>query len=560
MLTYLHVKNIALIDELEVDFNEGLNILTGETGAGKSIIIGSINAALGSKISKDFLRSGSEDALIEILFQINSQILIDKIKDFGIDIKDGELLISRKMIQNGRSVFRVNGQVANTNMVKKISESIIDIHSQHEHQSLLNKKNHIKLLDSFLGENLEKDLNIYRSKYKEYLKIKQEIIDDQDPELRKRELSFLEFEINEIESANLTINEDKELNKKYKLLSNSQKIRSVLNEIYNNIIDDNAYNISHNIREAIKDINTIRKLDSDLENLSEQLEQIDLLISDFSRDLNLYVNNIDINEEELEVVHNRLDLINSLKMKYGDTIDDILDLLESKINKHEKLINYEKNVLKIQESITKYEEELMYISNKISDIRNKGAKELSSQIIDVLKDLNLKDTNFEVNINKKHNFDVDGIDDVEFLISTNKGEPTKPLIQIASGGELSRIMLAIKSVLANCDEISTLIFDEIDSGISGRTAQMVAQKLEKLSKNRQILCITHLPQIASMSDTHYVIEKVNKSKQTVTRMKKLNNDEIPNELARLIGGAEITDTVIKSAIEMRSLAKEIKLI
>lgn len=560
MLTYLHVKNIALIDELEVDFNDGLNILTGETGAGKSIIIGSINAALGSKISKDFLRSGSEDALIEILFQINSQILIDKIKDFGIDIKDGELLISRKMIQNGRSVFRVNGQVANTNIVKKISESIIDIHSQHEHQSLLNKKNHIKLLDSFLGEKIERDLNIYRSKYKEYLKIKQEIIDDQDPEIRKRELSFLEFEINEIESANLTINEDKELSKKYKLLSNSQKIRSVLSEIYNNIIDDNSYNISHNISEAIKDITTIRKLDSDLENLSEQLEQIDLLISDFSRDLNLYVNNIDVNEEELEMVHNRLDLINNLKMKYGDTIDYILDLLESKINKHEKLINYEKNVLKIQESISKYEDELINISEKISNIRNKGAKELSSQIIDVLKDLNLKDTKFEVKIDKKYNFDVDGIDDVEFLISTNKGEPTKPLIQIASGGELSRIMLAIKSVLANCDEISTLIFDEIDSGISGRTAQMVAQKLEKLAKNRQILCITHLPQIAAMSDTHYVIEKINKNKQTLTKMKKLNNDEIPNELARLIGGAEITDTVIKSAIEMRSLAKDIKLL
>lgn len=560
MLTYLHVKNIALIDELEVDFNDGLNILTGETGAGKSIIIGSINAALGSKISKDFLRSGSEDALIEILFQINSQILIDKIKDFGIDIKDGELLISRKMIQNGRSVFRVNGQVANTNIVKKISESIIDIHSQHEHQSLLNKKNHIKLLDSFLGEKIERDLNIYRSKYKEYLKIKQEIIDDQDPEIRKRELSFLEFEINEIESANLTINEDKELSKKYKLLSNSQKIRSVLSEIYNNIIDDNSYNISHNISEAIKDITTIRKLDSDLENLSEQLEQIDLLISDFSRDLNLYVNNIDVNEEELEMVHNRLDLINNLKMKYGDTIDDILDLLESKINKHEKLINYEKNVLKIQENISKYEDELINISEKISNIRNKGAKELSSQIIDVLKDLNLKDTKFEVKIDKKYNFDVDGIDDVEFLISTNKGEPTKPLIQIASGGELSRIMLAIKSVLANCDEISTLIFDEIDSGISGRTAQMVAQKLEKLAKNRQILCITHLPQIAAMSDTHYVIEKINKNKQTLTKMKKLNNDEIPNELARLIGGAEITDTVIKSAIEMRSLAKDIKLL
>jgi DNA repair protein RecN (Recombination protein N) len=560
MITYLHVKNIALIDELEVDFNEGLNILTGETGAGKSIIIGSINAVLGNKIPKDFLRTGTEHSIIEILFQVNSNYLKNKIKDYGIEISDDdcELLISRKIIQKGRSVFRINGQVVNTTTVKNISNSIIDIHSQHEHQSLLNKKNHLKLLDDFLGESIEKELDKLHSKYREYTKIKSEINEELDSNVRRRELDFLEFEINEIESTNLIIGEDKKLLDKYKVLSNGQKIKRALSNIYNVISNDStANNASNNLFEGLREINGIRDIDSNINNLAKQLEQIDVLINDFSRDLQDYVNSLDVDEEELELTANRIDKINSLKTKYGDNIDDILVSLERKKEKYDKLVYYEENISKIKNKLNEYKKEIIEICNKISSIRAKGSDRLSREIINVLKDLNLKDTSFEVNIERKEDFDINGLDNVEFLVSTNQGEPMKPLIQIASGGELSRIMLAIKSVLADCDKIDTLIFDEIDTGISGRTAQMVAEKLSVLSKKRQLLCITHLPQIASMADTHYLIEKNVVNDKTVTKMRKLNYDETINELGRLIGGAEITKTVLNSAREMKKLVKQI---
>lgn len=559
MLTYLHVKNIALIDELEVEFDEGLNIMSGETGAGKSIIIGSINAVLGNKISKDFIRKDEESALIELIFQVESNEVIDQLKNLDIEVED-EVFVSRKISQNGRSIFKINGQVVGATDVKEITSMLIDLHSQHEHQSLLHKKNHLKLLDRYLGEEVIGLQVQLKSKYKSHLALKSELKGYLwDDEARKREIAFLEFEINEIESAALIPNEDEHLEQVYKKQSNMQVIQSALSTVQDLVNgQDYPQGAMFQISKAIEVMNKIRSIDEHTMRLSEQLEQIDFLIADFGRDLPKYAADLYVDEEILNETRKRIDLINGLKMKHGNQIEDILDVLTAKRLKLDQMAHYEENFQKVQKEIQVLEKEMTQICNKLTEIRKNGAKILAAKILIALKDLNLQNTEFDVQITPKGTWGTDGSDDIEFLISTNKGEELKPLIQIASGGELSRVMLSIKSVLADCDEIGTLIFDEIDNGISGRTAQMVAEKMAKLSNKRQLICITHLPQIAAIADHHYLIEKNSTQDRSITTMFELKESEIPNELARLIGGAKITDAVKTSAIEMKELANELK--
>lgn len=559
MLTYLHVKNIALIDEMEIDFNDGFNIMTGETGAGKSIIIGSINAVLGNKLPKDFIRKNEDYALIELIFQLSSKEAIERLKELDID-NDEELLISRRINQNGRSVFKMNNQVVNASDVKEITSLLIDLHSQHEHQSLLNKKNHIKLVDRYLGDNVEKILYELKNKYKIYMELKNKVnefsIDIKD---RKQEIDFLSYEINEIESAKLTVGEDDRLEELYKKQANMQVIHNNLSNTYELMSDSNHQgSMSLQISRAIELLNSIKNYDNKLVEFYGQLEEIDVLITEFGRDIYHYIEDLDIDEESLAYTGNRIHLINGLKMKHGNKIEDILEALSVKKEKLDQLINYEENINKLNKEIDIIEKELIKLCSKLTRLREDGANKLAKQIVENLKDLNLKDSQFKINISKKESYTSEGWDDVEFMITTNIGEELKPLIQIASGGELSRVMLAIKSVFANCDEIATLIFDEIDSGISGRTAQMVAEKMVSLSKSRQLICITHLPQIAAMADSHYLISKNNNIDKTITSMIKLKEDDIPHELSRLIGGAKITDSIFKSAVEMKKLANEVK--
>ncbi|PKM95874.1 MAG: DNA repair protein RecN [Firmicutes bacterium HGW-Firmicutes-1] len=559
MLTYLHVKNIALIDELEVDFDGGFNILTGETGAGKSIIIGSINAVLGSKVSKDFIRKDEENALVELMFQVTSKDVLKQLKDLEIDC-DGEVLISRKISQNGRSVFKVNGQVVNAEGVKNMTSLLIDLHSQHEHQSLLEKKNHIRLLDKYLGNKVELIQNELKAKYKKYQQLKNEIKEfSLDHETIKREISFLEYEIVEIENAQLTPGEDELLDLEYKKQSNIQSIQSTLSNI-REMIDgqDHISSVSFQVTKALELMNRIKGLDHTLVKLTEQLEQIDFILMDFNHDTYEYIDNLIMDEEALDYTRKRIDTINGLKMKHSNNIEEILLMLEVKREKHQKLLHHEESLEKIRNEMMILEREIIDLCKSLTTVRVEGSKELSKQIVVALKDLNLNNTDFLIQCLQKEAFGPDGWDDVEFMISTNIGENMKQLIQIASGGELSRVMLAIKSVLADCDEISTLIFDEIDNGISGRTAQMVAEKMVRLSRSRQLICISHLPQIAAMADNHYLIEKRSNNDKTITTMVKLKEEEIPNELSRLIGGAKITESIQKSAIEMKKLANEVK--
>ena len=559
MLVHLHVKNLALIDEIDVEFSERLNILTGETGAGKSIIIDSINSALGAKVSKDIIRTGSEYALVELLFNIDNEKVVQYVKEMDIPIDDNrELLISRKINNQGRSIQKINGKNVTISMLKEIANYLLDIHGQHEHQSLLHKKNHLIILDEFCGEQLKGLKSDLVDLLNEYHKIVEQVNDlNNGYENRQREIDFLKYELNEIETANLKINEDEELNIKYKKMSHAKQITESISTVYS-IINSNNNSVTDNISKSIKMLRQVEKYDNNICNFNEQLETVDQLINDLCREINIYIEDIIYDDSIFNEIDSRLNQINILKSKYGNSIEDILNYYEQGQIKLEQLENSNEYKKTLSKKIDDLQIKLSIICEKISDIRKVKSKEVALKIISALIDLNFLDVKFDISIKQTNSFTNNGWDDVEFMISTNPGESLKPLSKVASGGELSRIMLAIKSVLASTDEIETLIFDEIDVGISRRTSQKVAEKLAVISRSHQVICITHLPQIAAMADSHYVIEKTTDYNSTVTKINKLNENDIINEIARLISGVEVTDLVINSASEMKKLANKVK--
>ncbi|WP_304941905.1 DNA repair protein RecN [Vallitalea guaymasensis] len=562
MLIHLHVKNYALIDEINVDFDDNLNILTGETGAGKSIIIGSINAVLGGKVSKDMIRTGCDSALIELLFYVDNNVVLSKLHEYDINMDNNkELLITRKININGRSVFRMNGQVVTTSIVKDISTKLIDIHGQHEHQSLLNKKNHLSLLDTFCGVDVLELKEKLREKYAYYMELSSKIDHFMlDEHTRKKEISFLEYEINEITSANLIIGEDEKLKEEYTLLSNGKKIIKSMSEIHTYVNGDstNMTGAIDQIGQAVRLLSGIKTLDKNIMNMEEQISNIEIMLSDFNRDINDYISSFELDESRYFEIEDRIDLINNLKMKYGDTIEEILKYKEEKEKYLEELINHEEHLNQINKEIDTLKNEIEVYCGDLTKIRKEKAKHISKLIVNALRHINLLNTNFIIEVNRANKFNSNGWDEIEFLISTNVGEPLKSLSKVASGGELSRIMLAIKSVLAGSDDIESLIFDEIDTGISGKTAGLVAEKLVQISKEHQVICITHLAQIAAMGDAHFIIQKKVKDNVTHTLINKLDKESSINELARLLGGIKITDAVIANAKEMKDYAEEVK--
>ncbi|MDO5382592.1 MAG: DNA repair protein RecN [Eubacteriales bacterium] len=558
MLTNLHVKNLALIEEESIDFDEGLNILSGETGAGKSIIIGSINAALGVKTSPDFIRSGAEYGLAELLFHIDDNNIIEQIKELGvIDVEDGDLLISRKIMAN-RSQFKVNGQTFTAAQTRELSHLLIDIHGQHDNQMLMDESNHIDVVDTYgateinpIKDKLAGEYKIYKNAENELKKL------SLDKEQRQRELSFLEYEIDEIESANLTLGEDEELENAYRRLNNYQKIINELS-VADNLLNSGNNNMSDMAGSASKALSSISDYDEKISSAYDMMSDIESLIHDASRIISDYIEECTFSPEEFSVIENRLDLINNLKSKYGNSIESILEQLNYKKEKAQQLYNYDEVLKKITESYEKARKTILNTCNELSKARVDAAKRLEEEFIKELRELNFLDVRFSIKINNKENFNNNGIDDISFYISTNPGEDLRPLSKIASGGELSRIMLAIKTVMAGKDSSISLIFDEIDAGISGKTAQMVANKLSSLSANHQIICITHLPQIASMADNHYIIQKSAIDNKTYSSIKKMDYDESIVELSRMLGGNRVTDSVIANAKEMKELANDFK--
>jgi DNA repair protein RecN (Recombination protein N) len=558
MLSYLHVKNIALIENLEISFDEGLNILTGETGAGKSIILGSINHVLGAKFKKDFIRRGAEEAFVECVFDLgknafDTSSIKEILAEYGIPI-DESLFISRKTSVNGRSVFRVNGEIVRQDVVTSLASYLIDIHSQHEHQSLISGKRQLELLDRFSGSCMSELLVEFESAFREYNILRKSINEDLlDDEKRKREIAFLEFEMKEIELAQLVADEDNQLQERYDTLSHQQVIidrfSKVNQELYGEV--DVAYLVSSSLGEMQKCL----KYDSSLSNIVENLTSMEDLMLSVKRDMTKYLDQVQDFEEELYACEKRLDTINQLKLKYGDSIAEILDYAQEKAKEHEDLVHFEERLRETKENIHTQEVLLKELGQKMRKHRVSNASILSESITHSLVDLNLQNAQLQVLVEPMTAMTVKGFDKVVFMITTNKGEPLKPLSEVASGGELSRVMLAIKSVLASVDGVDTLIFDEIDTGISGQTAQKVAEKMRQLSKERQLVCITHLPQIAAMANHHYLITKETKEETTLTDMVKLSEEESIDELARMLSGAVKSDIVIANAREMKQLAK-----
>lgn len=556
MLVSLHVKNLALIKEAEVEFGTGLNILSGETGAGKSIIIGSINLALGQKVPKEMLPEQAEYALVELIFRVDNEEQVQQLKEIDIYPENHEVIMSRK-ITSTRSIGKINSETVSVSCMKNVASLLIDIHGQHEHQSLLYKKKHLEILDEYAKDKLEAKKKILKNCYQEY----QSVLEEQkqalrDGEGRERELSFLEYEIQEIREANLIIGEDEELEISYRKMANNRRIMESAGTAYEMTGGDGS--ATEQIGRALRELQMVAEYDPNVGELSGQLEEIDDLLNDFNRELSAYISDGELDEETFYEVEKRLDLVNHLKDKYGGSIEAVLQAKEEKEKRFQYLQDYEEYVAQLKIRLRQTEDSLQKISGEVSEIRQKYAKKLIKKIRDALVDLNFLDVEFTMEFRDTGKYTVNGRDEAEFLISTNPGEPLKPLSKVASGGELSRIMLAVKTILAESDQIQTLIFDEIDAGISGRTAQMVAEKMNVIGKNHQIICITHLPQIAAMADQHYLISKNVENNATVSKITILQEEESISELARMLGGVKITDTVLESAKEMKKLALTVK--
>lgn len=557
MLLNLYVKNLAIIDEVDVEFNDGLNILTGETGAGKSIIIGSINLALGAKLKGDIVRQGCDHALVQLVFSINDYIK-GKLLEHDINIDEDEVIITRKISSNGRSTCKINSQIVTISVLSEIASLLIDIHGQHDNQLLLNKKNHLDIVDDYGKEeilSIKEQVNAVYREYKDIQKQLEELTVDEDK--KNREISLCKYELDEIENAKLISGEDEEIEAQYKKLNASTEIMEGLS-LVSELMEEGNGNVSDNIIRAIKSLGNVVKYDENLEQLSNMLYDIQALIGDFNGELSSYISTVDSDPETFMEVEKRLDLINLLKSKYGRTIEDIIEYGKECAKRLELLENQDEYILRLKDKQNKLYKDLETKADILSSLRKKWAKDLCDKIREALLELNFLDVRFEPEFEKSVQIGSNGYDDFQFLISTNPGQDLAPLARIASGGELSRVMLSIKSVMSDNEKVEAQIFDEIDSGISGRTAQMVAEKLSVISGNRQVICITHLAQIAAMADSHYLIEKSAKDGTTNTVIRPLKDDEIINELARILGGAQITEATVNSAKEMKEMANTLK--
>lgn len=552
MLENLHVKNLALIEEEDITFLDGLHILSGETGAGKSIILGALGLALGGKAPKEMLRDNEQEALVEAVFRVTSDRQRQELMEADVSVYDDQVILSRR-ISETRSVAKINGETVPANKLKQVGSIFIDIYGQQEHQSLIHKKKHLELIDDYAKAEIGQLKSELKSAYKEYVEKKQELDSaNMNESSRLREISFLEHEIEEISGASLKVGEDEELEAKYKKMSNSKRIMEALGIARNNTADTGG--ASDMIGRAVRELMMAANYDSDIESLAGMLSEVENLLGDFNRELADYMSDAEFDGEVFADIESRLNSINRLKDKYGSTIEQILETLDEKVARVDKLRSFEDYYNNLKKECQMAQDRLEELSLQLSIIRKENAKKFSKLLQQALQDLNFLDVQFDSKFERLRDYTMDGIDDVEFMISTNPGEALKPLKDIASGGEMSRVMLGIRTVMAENDNIDTLIFDEIDAGISGRTAQAVSEKLKMVSKGHQVICITHLPQIAAMADQHYLIEKSVLDGSTISSIQALDYHDSVKELARMLGGAEITQTVLDNAKEMKDLA------
>ena len=558
MLLTIHVKNFALIDEAELNLGEGVQILTGETGAGKSILIDAVTAALGGKAGRDVVRAGADSALVELVFAVDEEDKRKALAELNIPLEEGQLIVSRR-ISGGRSVCRLNGETVPQSMVRRATELLIDIHGQHEHQSLLKKSKHLEILDEFIRDKaaeLKKELKKSYDRYRVLKKAAGEFALDE--ESRLREIDFCRYEIQEIDSAGLKPGEEEELALAYRRMANSRRIVEGMNRIYQLLDSEAEDSAVARIGAAAREVTSLAEYDGDLAGIQEQLYSIDSLMEDLRREISDYIEEMTFDEEQFRRTEERLDRIRGLQAKYGADYEAIMAYRQEREDRLNALERYNERREQTEKEYKAVCGRMEQLCGQLSEIRKKEAVRLTEAIRQALVDLNFLDVQVEMAFDRLSDFHENGWDEAEFLISLNPGEKMRPLAQVASGGELSRIMLAIKSVLADTDDIPTLIFDEIDTGISGRTAQKVAEKLSAIGRRHQVLCITHLPQIAAMADRHFLIEKGVEAGKTRTVVRSLDDKASVEELARLIGDVQMTDTTYRHAQEMKELARQIK--
>ncbi len=558
MILELYMKNCALVEELRLTIDENLNILTGETGSGKSIIIDALGLCLGEKYDRSFLRKGSEKGIVEAIFSSESQHLKDVLEKYDIELDEDNLLVITRVIYNdGKSVARVNGRTLKLSVLKEIATTLIDVHGQHQNQALFNKETHLQFLDLFGESDLQYLKLDYKNVYKEYTRVKNALnvlTENKDDMQIQREIDLLKFQTNEIESANLSKDEYEELLKQRDVFRNSEKIYSNLNLSYQNLYEGSV-NAVDLIGSASKELSSIAEYDKVLSEYNENVERIMYELQDISREIRNYKESIDFEPYELEQIEIRIDEINNLKRKYGNTIEEIFEYYDKTKNRLDEILNRDEKVEELKREILRIEKVLNDKAEKLTQARQKVAYSLEEVLLIELKSLNMKNVVFKVNF-EESNFTLEGKDDIEFMISFNLGEDIKPIYKVASGGEMSRFMLAFKTILADIDQIDTLVFDEIDTGISGIAAQIVGEKLSQIAKKKQIICITHLPQIAANADTHYCIEKNTSNDRTFTNIRRLDRDQKRDEIARLIAGSNITEKTIEHASEIIELAKK----
>jgi DNA repair protein RecN (Recombination protein N) len=532
MLGQLHIKNIGIIEDISINFEDGLNILTGETGAGKSLIIDSINAITGSRISKEMIKTGEDMALVEACFFTHEE----------------NIILTREIYQNGRNICKINGKMVTLGELKDTGGLLIDIHGQHDNQSLLNAKTHLLLLDSFAGDKLLKMKEEYQVLLGSFKDIKTKIEENYgDPSDRAKRIDFLRYQFDEIQNSRLNIGEEEELSNRRNILMNAEKIVQCLNNSYSTL---NDY-ILEKLGYTLSELQNISDIDSKYKKVLDSLEESYYSIQENNSSLLDYLNDVEFDENEQKEIEERLDLIFALKRKYGNSIEEIINNKENIKKQLDYLENSEEITLKLKEELSSIENDLKKLALKIRDIRKVVAKEIEEKINSQLQDLEMKKAFIKINFNELTDFSINGLDDIQMLISTNVGEGLKPLVKIASGGEISRVMLAIKTILCEYDNIPTMIFDEIDTGISGQAGMAVAEKLKIISKTHQVICVTHLPAICAAGKTNFHIEKNEENGKTKTYVEKLKQDAIIKEIARILAGKEITQTVLQHAQELR---------
>ncbi len=561
MLKELSIKNFAIIDDLKIEFTNGLNLLTGETGSGKSIIIDALGIVLGGRSSKDLIKTGADKTIVEALFFINED-LKRTINELGLEAED-ILIITKEISRSYPSISRINGRPVTINVLSNITEKLVDIFGQHEHQSLLNISNHQILIDSF-GDKEHKNLLRKISETYDLYKNEKNMLKDMNSSSyeREREIDLLKFQIDEINDANLSISDDDDIENEFNKFSNMKHIINSLSETIEilSISDYESSSILQMVDKAVHILNGISIFDKELNPYLTRMSEARFELYDIYRELTSYLDKLDIDEERLNFLEERLDLVNKLKKKYGSTIKSIHEYRDKISEQYDKLINYEKEIDKINREIERLEKILIEDSSSLSNKRKKIGVLLEEKLSKELMELNMDNIVFKVQFQDKKECSSNGMDNIEFLISTNPGEDLKPLSRIVSGGEMSRIMLAFKSIIADNDHMPTLIFDEIDTGISGRTAQIVGEKISKISKNHQVISISHLPQIAALADSHFVISKDVDNKKAITKIEKLSDERRVVEMARLLGGVDVTETTLKHAREMLDMSKKVKTI